>query len=266
MPDAASLVAMQQRLEQAGIRSRREEGVECCYARQTKFWVYDPDGTLWEVYTLDEDIEHRGAGQVAEKVLPPAAAPAAAEPAVWEHRMNQPVPAAVPLADGSAAEVRLRGTFNLSLTEDDRRRVLGEAWRVLRPGGRLFVHVLTAEKPFPGVPDLPGPAAAVRHVPGDGEVVAFLEAARFQGLRLLKFDAAPCFVRQGIALRETQVEAWKPELADGREVTVVYKGPFREVADDAGRVYPRGRRVTVAAAAAEPLRAPEWAGQFLVLD
>src|SRR3954454_25280050 len=56
LPDSATLVAMQERLERAGIRSQREEGVECCYARQTKFWVTDPDKTLWELYTLHEDI------------------------------------------------------------------------------------------------------------------------------------------------------------------------------------------------------------------
>src|SRR3954465_14165197 len=31
MPDSASLVRMQKRLEMAGIKSQREEGVECCY-------------------------------------------------------------------------------------------------------------------------------------------------------------------------------------------------------------------------------------------
>src|SRR4051812_45199025 len=41
--DAKALVAMQERLERAGVRSQREDGVECCYARQTKFWVHDPD-------------------------------------------------------------------------------------------------------------------------------------------------------------------------------------------------------------------------------
>src|SRR6516165_6645506 len=40
MADSASLVAMQRRLGEAGISSRREEGVECCYARQTKFFVH----------------------------------------------------------------------------------------------------------------------------------------------------------------------------------------------------------------------------------
>jgi len=69
MPDSTTLVAMQERLERGGIRSRREEGVECCYALQTKFWVTDPDQTLWEIYTLDEDLEHRGLGQSREQML-----------------------------------------------------------------------------------------------------------------------------------------------------------------------------------------------------
>jgi len=70
MPDSAALVAVQMRLEQAGIRTQRQEGVECCYARQTKFWVMDPDQTLWEIYTLEGDIDHRGAGQTREQMLP----------------------------------------------------------------------------------------------------------------------------------------------------------------------------------------------------
>src|SRR5262245_35200663 len=60
LPDAAALVEVQRRLEEHGIATQRQEGVECCYARQTKFWVTDPDGTLWEVYVLHEDVEHSG--------------------------------------------------------------------------------------------------------------------------------------------------------------------------------------------------------------
>jgi catechol 2,3-dioxygenase-like lactoylglutathione lyase family enzyme len=70
MTDSAALVAVQMRLERAGIHTKREEGVECCYARQTKFWVTDPDQTLWEIYTLEEDLDHRGAGQTLEQMLP----------------------------------------------------------------------------------------------------------------------------------------------------------------------------------------------------
>ena len=56
------LVQVQHRLEKAGFRTRREDGVECCYALQTKFWVTDPDELLWEVYVFHEDVEHHGHG------------------------------------------------------------------------------------------------------------------------------------------------------------------------------------------------------------
>jgi catechol 2,3-dioxygenase-like lactoylglutathione lyase family enzyme len=34
-----------------------ETGTACCYAKQDKFWVMDPDGYRWEVYLLHEDVE-----------------------------------------------------------------------------------------------------------------------------------------------------------------------------------------------------------------
>jgi catechol 2,3-dioxygenase-like lactoylglutathione lyase family enzyme len=261
LPDAGTLVAMQERLERAGIRSKREEGVECCYARQTKFWVTDPDGTLWEVYTLEEDIDHRGVGQSREEML---AAPAAGAPVVWEHRLGTPVPERAAFADGAVDEVRLRGSLNVPLEEGERRHLLAEARRVLKPGGRVFAHTLVAEAPLPGAPDLPGPAAFVRHTPLEGEPARWLEEAGFGGLRLLKFDAKPCFVRHGVSLREQQLEGWAPAAGDGT-VTVLYRGPFGTVTDDEGVVYPRGARVRIGAAAAQRLRQGELAECFTFL-
>ncbi len=261
LPDSAALVAMQERLERAGIRSRREEGVECCYARQTKFWVTDPDRTLWEIYTLDEDLDHRGGGQTMDEMLP--AATEAPTPAVWEHLLGQPVGAA-PLADGTADEVRLRGSFNVPLDAAARRELLAEARRVLRPGGRLFVHVLVGDRPLAEPPRLPGPAASVRHVPPEQEPVRLLEEAGFQGVQMAKFAAEPCFVQGTAALRELQLVGYKP-AGDGAEKVVLYKGPFRQVTDDAGNAYRRGERTQVAATAAEVLRRGPLAEQFLFL-
>ena len=263
LPDAKSLVAVQERLERAGLPTRREEGVECCYARQTKFWAHDPDGNLWEVYTFDGDIAHRGAGQAQEVLL--GAATAAPGPVAWEHRMGDPVPDRIPLADGSADEVRLRGTFNLPLSADARRAVVAEAVRVLKPGGRVFVHVLTGERPVEN-PDLPGPAGAVRSVPFEADPVALLEAAGLVGVRMRKFDAKPCFVRGGVGMRELQLEGFAPSGATGAEVEVMYRGPFREVRDDDGRVYPRGRRVAVPAATADRFRAGDLSSPFAVFE
>jgi hypothetical protein len=107
----------------------------------------------------------------------------------------------------------------------------------------------------------------VRHTPAEDEPVRLLADFGMGRVRLLKFDAKPCFVRHGIGMREQQLEGYKPVAADGApEVEVVYKGPLAKVEDEDGRVYPRGVRVRVPAAAASGLCAGEGAGQFTVLE
>ncbi len=265
MPDANSLVAMQERLERAGMRTRREKGVECCYAKQTKFWAHDPDGNLWEVYTFDGDIEHRGAGQTQEEVLTLSSCTNPAAEVIWEHRIDQPLPSCVPLANASAGEVRLRGTLNLPLSREEQNAILTETLRVLKPRGRLFVHVLTGERAVEN-PELPGPAGVVRSVPFEADPVNALEVAGFTRVRLLKLDCNPCFVRDGVGMREMQLEGFAPSAATESEVEVMYRGPFREVRDDEGLVFTRGRRVSVPASVAGNLREGDLAAQFTVFE
>ncbi len=42
-------------LNDAGLATKVEEDTTCCYARQDKVWVRDPDGAPWEVYTVLSD-------------------------------------------------------------------------------------------------------------------------------------------------------------------------------------------------------------------
>jgi catechol 2,3-dioxygenase-like lactoylglutathione lyase family enzyme len=44
-------------LKARGIVSEEEKREACCYALQDKFWLTDPDGNRWEIYTVLEDIE-----------------------------------------------------------------------------------------------------------------------------------------------------------------------------------------------------------------
>lgn len=44
-------------LKARGIVSDEEKREACCYALQEKFWLTDPDGNRWEVYTVLEDLE-----------------------------------------------------------------------------------------------------------------------------------------------------------------------------------------------------------------
>ena len=45
------------RVQERGLTVEDEINTTCCYARQDKFWVTDPDGNRWEVYNVLEDVE-----------------------------------------------------------------------------------------------------------------------------------------------------------------------------------------------------------------
>lgn len=49
------VLAIRQRWAEAGLVTRDEMQTDCCYARQDKTWVHDPDGNEWEVFVVLED-------------------------------------------------------------------------------------------------------------------------------------------------------------------------------------------------------------------
>ena len=60
------VLAAKLRLQKAGLATFDEMETTCCYAKQDKIWVHDPDGTPWEIFTVLDDAPV--AGEPAEKV------------------------------------------------------------------------------------------------------------------------------------------------------------------------------------------------------
>ncbi|WP_020476045.1 ArsI/CadI family heavy metal resistance metalloenzyme [Zavarzinella formosa] len=245
LDSSESLVELQRRLEEQGISTQRQEGVECCYSRQTKFWVTDPDKTLWEIYTLEEDIDHSGFDDAPVK--------AAAVEAIWQHRITDPIPAVIPHGDDSLDEVILEGTFNAILPEGALTRLLGEIRRTLKPGGRIAVHGLVGDKPFPGAPKLPGMASLVRRVPVETEALEMLLAAGFGSLAFDKLGDIHCFRVNGVELREMRL-AGRKAVKETASALVLYKGPFEQVVAEDGTTLRRGVAVRVSGELAGLLR------------
>jgi hypothetical protein len=91
--------------------------------------------------------------------------------------------------------------------------------------------------------------------------------AGFTGLYVQKLGEGANFKHDGVQMRELLLVAYKPALADPQEEVhhVVYRGPFREVADDQGVRYPRGERVAVDPAIVARLRQGPLSDQFFFL-
>ena len=242
------LVEYQKRIETAGIRSEREEGVECCYAKQTKFWLHDPDGNLWEMYVLGEDIEHRGSGiieqsdtsdsngnQHAYSIQPKPITCSTHSPVdepskEWVHRLGQEMKVPADIEASSLESVNLQGTFNSAGAGENTKAFLHELADRMAPGGRMSIHCLTSNQPLTTEPDLPGPASVVKYVPVLDELIDQLEAAGFESIELTKLGSRACFTYGNAELRETRIVGIQPLAnADSDAVFAIYTGPFEEI-------------------------------------
>lgn len=238
---AEELVEIQRRLEAAGMKTQREEGVECCYARQTKFWISDPDGALWEIYVFHEDIADHGMAAPPKTETVQIQSRSQSAPRSWEHHLREPIPARVPHEDNSLHEIRLEGAINAAIDAGNRAGLLPECLRTLRPNGLVHVHGLAGDRATMTVPQLPGPAAAVRHVPAAAEVIDALVAAGFADVRIETLSETAYFVVDGVPMREIRVVARKPGHRPAAAAhQAIYLGPMREVVDDYGNVFRRG--------------------------
>ena len=59
----AEVEAVDARLTDEGLTTAAEQDVSCCYARQDKIWVEDPDGAPWEIYTVLADAPEAAVGE-----------------------------------------------------------------------------------------------------------------------------------------------------------------------------------------------------------
>lgn len=240
--NAEELVQMQTRLEAASFQTRREDGVECCYARQTKFWVTDPDRALWEIYVFHEDVDEHGKGHVPDVASVQPVDLVTSRRVVWAHRLGEPIPTRIPHEDNAVHEVRFEGTVNLTPSAANLSALFGEALRVLRPAGELRAHGLAGDRALQvPLPPLPGPAAAVEHVPASGEVMRAMIDAGFVDVRFETLSGKAHFTIDGVPMRELMLVGRKPGYRPKTATHyAVYLGPLASVTDDFGNVLPRG--------------------------
>jgi arsenite methyltransferase len=160
-----------------------------------------------------------------------------------EQRRERPL-----IADASVDLVVSNCVLNL-VADDEKRQLVQELFRVLKPGGRVAISDVVSDKPVPDALKA-DPELWSGCISGAFQERAFLDAFAAAGFLAVRYDqwaAQPWQVVQGIEFRSVTLVAVKGEgPADTeRGHVVIYRGPFASVTDDQGQVFPRGERIAV---------------------
>ena len=160
-----------------------------------------------------------------------------------EQRSERPL-----IPDGSIDLIISNCVLNL-VDDDHKRQLFDEMFRVLKPGGRIAISDIVSDEPVPAAMKA-DPELWSGCVAGAFEERAFLQAFAAAGFACVNVDqwsAEPWQVIDGIEFRSatvTAVKGYGRECLD-RGHAVIYRGPFSEVRDEEGHVFPRGERIAV---------------------
>ena len=265
LPSKNALIDESSKVAERGLKYEHLTGVNCCYSRQSKIYMNDPDGHLFEVYTVEADLAE---SREARGEMGSTAAVCDLKDGKYEHLLPVAFPKAIPAAAGSLNEISLRGTFNALMDGKEAWQIVSECRRALKPGGKISTHILVANKPVEGeIPRLPEPAAHVRRVPTEGEMHSLFAEAGFVGIELKRFSHASVFGFGGAEFREFLLTASIPYTPSAKEEqrVAVYKGPFPAISDDLGNTYQRGKRTVVSSETEALLKTHTYQDHFVFL-
>ena len=153
---------------------------------------------------------------------------------------------------------------------EDKENMFAEMFRVLRRGGRVAISDIVADEDVPNHLQA-DPKLWSGCISGAFREDLFIEAfekAGFYGIEIVKRDAKPWRIVEGIEFRSVTVVGYKGKQGEcwERNQAVIYKGPWKKVIDDGGHVLERGARMAVCDKTFQIYNREPYASQMIAIE
>ncbi|HBJ37913.1 MAG TPA: methyltransferase [Planctomycetaceae bacterium] len=154
-----------------------------------------------------------------------------------------------PLIESESIDCVLSNCVLNLVRQVDRRRLFDEIFRVLKTGGRAAISDIVSDETVPEHlrRDSTLWSGCISGSFREDEFLHAFEDAGFHGIEIAKRSQDPWQTVEGIEFRSITVVAYKGKQGPclERNQAVIYRGPFKHVADDDGHIYYRGKRMAV---------------------
>jgi SAM-dependent methyltransferase len=175
-----------------------------------------------------------------------------------------------PLIENDSVDLVVSNCVLNLVHDDEKEQLINEIFRVTKPGGRVAISDIVSDEDSTDAmkndPELWSGCISGALTEHDF-LQAFIDAG-FVAVSLDKWGEEPWQVVEGIEFRTVTITATKPEDTECLDYghAVIYRGPFKEVYDDEGHVYPRGQRIAVCERSFRLLTGGFYGDQFIGIE
>ena len=181
----------------------------------------------------------------------------------WQQQQAQSSPL---IEDNSVDLVVSNCVLNL-VHDSDKAKMIDEIFRVVKPGGRVAISDIVSDESVPQhlKDDTTLWSGCISGALQEQDMLDDFVKAGFVAVAYDKWESEPWQVVEGIEFRSVTITATKPKNEPCLDVghAVIYRGPYSEVYDDEGHVYPRGHRIATCARSFELMTQGVYGDDFI---
>jgi len=172
-----------------------------------------------------------------------------------------------PLIEDNSVDLVVSNCVLNLVHDNEKTKMIDEIFRVTKPGGRVAISDIVSDEYVPQhlKDDTSLWSGCISGALQEQEMLDAFVQAGFVAVAYDKWENTPWQVVEDIEFRSVTIMATKPKDAPCLDVghAVIYRGPYSEVYDDEGHVYPRGQRIATCARSFELMTQGVYGDDFI---